>query len=61
MGESDDVLKKVYWSLDDIRAYLGCGRTKASKIRQEAIRKFNGFNPLLPQKVKRDAVLKILN
>lgn len=44
----------------DIKAYLGCGLNKASKIRQLAIKKHNGLNPLLPQKVKKDSVLKAL-
>lgn len=56
----EEVLNKAYWNLADIRAYLGCGLNKASKIRQIAIKKHNGLNPLLPQKVKRDAVLKVL-
>lgn len=56
----EELLNKAYWNLEDIRAYLGCGLNKASKIRQLAIKKHNGLNPLLPQKVKRDAVLKVL-
>lgn len=56
----EELLNKAYWNLADIRAYLGCGLNKASKIRQLAIKKHNGLNPLLPQKVKRDAVLKVL-
>ena len=56
----EELLNKAYWNLSDIRAYLGCGLNKASKIRQLAIKKHNGLNPLLPQKVKRDAVLKVL-
>ena len=56
----EEVLNKAYWNLSDIQAYLGCGVSKASKIRQIAIKKFNGLNPLLPQKVKRDSVLKVL-
>lgn len=55
-----ELLKKSYWNLADIQSFVGCGRSKASKIRQEAVSKFNGFNKLLPQKVKREAVLKVL-
>ena len=56
----EELLSKAYWNLADIRAYLGCGLNKASKIRQIAIKKHNGLNPLLPQKVKKDSVLKVL-
>lgn len=56
----EELLKKAYWNLADIKAYLGCGLNKASKIRQLAIKKHNGLNPLLPQKVKKDSVLKAL-
>lgn len=55
-----ELIKKAYWNLSDIQSFVGCGRSKASKIRQEAVNKFNGFNKLLPQKVKREAVLKVL-
>lgn len=51
-----ELIKKAYWNLSDIQLFVGCGRNKASKIRQEAVSKFNGFNKLLPQKVKREAV-----
>lgn len=60
MEQGMEVLNKAYWSLSDIQQFVGCGRSKASKIRQTAIMKFNGFNKLLPQKVKREAVLKVL-
>lgn len=60
MEGKEELLNKAYWNLADIRAYLGCGLNKASKIRQIAIKKHNGLNPLLPQKVKRESVLKVL-
>lgn len=56
----EGLLNKAYWNLVDIKSFVGCGVSKASKIRQIAIKKFNGLNPLLPQKVKRDSVLKVL-
>lgn len=61
MENEAELSNKVYWTLADIIEYAGCGRTKASAIRQEAIKKFNGFNKLLPKKVKREAVLKVLD
>lgn len=61
MEGKEELLKKAYWNLADIKAYLGCGLNKASKIRQLAIKKHNGLNPLLPQKVKKDSVLKALD
>jgi hypothetical protein len=40
--------------------YVGCGKNKASQIRQEAIIKYDGLNPVLPRLVKKEAVLKVL-
>ena len=51
---------KEYWTNQDIMNFVGCGKNKASKIRQAAIIRFNGFNPLLPRLVKKQAVLKVL-
>ena len=58
--EKENLLEKGFWHLADIRAYACCGTVKASKIRQEAIKKYDGLNPLFPTKVRRDAVLKVL-
>ena len=59
--EKENLLEKGFWHLADIRAYACCGTVKASKIRQEAIKKYDGLNPLFPTKVRRDAVLKVLD
>lgn len=60
MEERDNLLAKGFWHLADIKAYANCGTVKASKIRQEAIKKYDGGSPLFPQMVRRDAVLKVL-
>ena len=52
--------EKEYWTNQDIMNFVGCGKNKASKIRQIAIIKFDGLNPLLPRLVKKQAVLKVL-
>lgn len=54
------ILLKAYWSLADIQTYLGCGRTTASKIKQEAM-KLNGGCVYDAYLVKRDSVLLALN
>lgn len=56
----EELLQKTWWNNKDIKAYVKCGTNKASQIRQRAIKYYDGFNPLLPLKVKRDAVLKVL-
>lgn len=56
----DKILLKAYWSLADIQTYLGCGRTTASKIKQEAL-KLNGGCVYDAYLVKRDSVLRALN
>ena len=56
----EDLLSKAYWNNKDIKAYANVGSNKASAIRQKAIKYYDGLNPLLPLKVKRDAVLKVL-
>lgn len=56
----EELINKQYWTNADIMAYAGCGKTKASQIRREALVKHDGLIPLLPRKVKRDAVLKVL-
>jgi len=56
----DKILLKAYWNLTDIQTYLGCGRTTASKIKQEAM-KLNGGCAYDAYLVKRDAVLRALN
>ena len=60
MEGKEALLEKGYWHLADIQKFAECGISKASQIRQEAIKKFGGGNPLFPQKVRRDAVLKVL-
>lgn len=57
----EKLLNKEYWHLDDICRYFECGRNKASKIRQIAIKNFDGFEPIFPQRVKRNSVLKAMN
>ena len=54
------MLQEEYWTNQDIRNYVGCGVNKASQIRKKAIKDFNGFNPLLPRKVKKESVLQVL-
>ena len=60
MDARSDCLSKEYWNLSDIMVFFGCGKNKASQIRQIAIRKYDGFEPVLPQKVKKSAVLKAM-
>lgn len=52
--------KKEYLSNKDIQELVGCGKNKASQIRQLAILKYDGFNPILPRLVRTSAVLKVL-
>jgi hypothetical protein len=54
------VQEDIYWTNKDIRDYVGCGVNKASQIRKEAILHHDGFIPLLPRKVKKQAVLDAL-
>lgn len=58
--DKKELIMKSYWCLSDIQAYLGCGRTTASKIKQQAM-KLNGGCVYDAYLVKRDAVLKALN
>lgn len=55
-----DLLLRAIWSNQDIMAYVGCARSKASEIHKEAVTKHNGYVPQCPKKVRRDAVLKVL-
>lgn len=55
-----ELLQKSIWTNQDIMDYVGCGMTTASKIHKEAIIKHDGYIPLCPKKVRRDAVLKVL-
>lgn len=55
-----ELLKKFYWNIADICAFFDVGRNKATEIRRKAILEHEGLNPILPQKVKRDAVLKTM-
>lgn len=56
-----DLLQKPIWNNKDIQAFTGCSPTTAVKIRKEAIEKYDGYIPMLPKSIKRDAVLKALN
>jgi hypothetical protein len=53
------LLSKPFWSNQDIMEYVGCKTTRASQIRQEAL-KHGGVSRLYPQKTKRDAIFKVL-
>lgn len=53
-------MEQMYLSNKDIMALVPCGKNKASEIRKIAILEYNGLNPLLPRKVKKEAVLKVL-
>ena len=55
-----NLLAKSIWSNQDIKSYVGCGDTTASKIHREAATKYNGVIKLFPAKVRRDAVLAAL-
>ena len=55
-----NLLAKALWSLNDIMEYAECSKTTASKIRKEAITKYDGLIPIMPRKTKRDAILKVL-
>lgn len=59
--EQRHLLSKRYWHLHDIQKFFECGKTKASQIRQRAINEFGGFEPIFPQRVKRDSVLKAMD
>lgn len=52
--------QQMYMSNKDIMKLVPCGKNKATEIRKIAILEFNGLNPLLPRKVKREAVMKVL-
>ncbi len=54
-----DLMLKSYWTLEDIKLYLGCGTTTASRIRQKAL-KVGGGCPYLSNLIKRDSILKVL-
>ncbi len=54
------LLLKSVWTNQDIMAYSGCCMTSASAIHQRAVIEHDGLIKLLPKKVKRDAVLKVL-
>ncbi len=56
----DTLLQKFIWDNKDIQEFTGCSKTTASKIRKEAITKYDGFIPIMPRKTKRDAILKVL-
>lgn len=60
MDARSECLSKEYWNLSDIMFFFNCGKNKASQIRQMAISKYDGFEPVLPQKVKKNAVLKAM-
>lgn len=51
---------KKYLTNKDIQELAGCGKNKACEIRKRAIIKYDGFNPLLPKLVKKEAVMKVL-
>lgn len=51
---------KKYWNLQDIMNYLGCGKNKASYVRQVAINQFNGLCFYDKRKLKKEAVLKAI-
>lgn len=53
-------MEQMYLSNKDIMELVPCGKNKASEIRKIAILEFNGLNPLLPRKVKREAVMQVL-
>ena len=50
----------MYLTNKDIMKLVPCGKNKASEIRKIAILDFNGLNPLLPRKVRKESVLKVL-
>lgn len=54
------LLIKPIWENSDIQDFTGCGETMASKIHRKAAAEKNGLILLLPKKVKRDAVLELL-
>lgn len=56
----EEAMEQLYLSNKDIMELVPCGKNKASEIRKRAILDFNGLNPLLPRKVKKEAVMKVL-
>ena len=53
-------MEQMYLTNKDIMKLVPCGKNKASEIRKIAILDFNGLNPLLPRKVRKESVLKVL-
>ena len=54
------LLQKPIWNNTDIMQYVGCKATKASEIKQLALKRYKGVVRGFPQRVKRDAVLELL-
>lgn len=56
---NQNILLKGMWSLEDIQTYCGCCKTKASQIRQKAL-KLGGGTELSSHLIQRDKVLEAL-
>jgi hypothetical protein len=60
VSQIKNMLARSIWSNQDIMAYVGCSKTKASSIRQKAVIEHKGYVESFPKKVRRDAVLAAL-
>lgn len=55
-----EILTTPAWSLKQLMSYLGIkSRTTASRIKERAIKEYNGSVPYGNQYVKRDAILEM--
>ena len=60
IGKRLELLSNPIWSNKDIMDFVGVQAVQASKIHQEAVKKYNGQVPFNFKKVKRDAVLAVI-
>lgn len=60
IGKRLELLSNPIWSNQDIMDFVGVKEAQASKIHQEAVKKYNGQVPFNFKKVKRDAVLAVI-
>ncbi|MCM1556788.1 MAG: hypothetical protein NC087_04560 [Anaeroplasma bactoclasticum] len=60
LEKKTELLAKSIWCNQDIMDYAGCKLTTASAIHKKAVLEHDGLVKVLPTKVKRDAVLKVL-
>ena len=54
------LLQKPVWNNEDIMKFFNCKVNKAINIKKVAIQKYNGYVPMFPFAVYRDAILKVI-